>query len=285
MALKEEKPQSMFNKWWAMRRALHVRDPDEPPPIIEDCNSLKECYRWRQTVMKEIGDKVAEIQNAGLGNYKIRALNDEINKLLNHKRMWEARIRQLGGPDFQKTEVRFYDSEGLELPGSGGYLYFGAAKDLPGVRQLFFQEAPSAPEINRDLLYKNLDEDYFGRTDETPELVDAMKQLENCNRTKKIEKWITDNFSLLLSKFPNIQEMSQTEIEHILEIENFDEQLIGKSTLDEENNEVIMREIERMKKELVKVYVGEIEKDKESEVVPHDDQFMFIQEYEDVMRN
>ena len=285
MALKEEIPQSMFNKWWAMRRALHVRDPDEPPPIIEDCNSLKECYRWRQTVMKEIGDKVAEIQNAGLGNYKIRALNDEINKLLNHKRMWEARIRQLGGPDFQKTEVRFYDSEGLELPGSGGYLYFGAAKDLPGVRQLFFQEAPSAPEINRDLLYKNLDEDYFGRTDETPELVDAMKQLENCNRTKKIEKWITDNFSLLLSKFPNIQEMSQTEIEHILEIENFDEQLIGKSTLDEENNEVIMREIERMKKELVKVYVGEIEKDKESEVVPHDDQFMFIQEYEDVMRN
>lgn len=285
MALKEEKPQSMFNKWWAMRRALHVRDPDEPPPIIEDCNSLKECYRWRQTVMKEIGDKVAEIQNAGLGNYKIRALNDEINKLLNHKRMWEARIRQLGGPDFQKTETRFYDSEGLELPGSGGYLYFGAAKDLPGVRQLFFQEAPSAPEINRDLLYKNLDEDYFGRTEETPELVDAMKQLENSNRTKKIEKWITDNFSLLLSKFPNIQEMSQTEIEHILEIENFDEQLIGKSTLDEENNELIMREIERKKKELVKVYVGEIEKDKESEVVPHDDQFMFIQEYEDVMRN
>lgn len=117
MALKEEKAQSMLNKWYLMQRALHLRDPDEPPPLIEDCNSLRECYRWRETVMKEIGDKVAEIQNAGLGEYRIRTLNDEINTLINHKRMWEDRVKQLGGPDFTKREAKFYDKEGVELPG------------------------------------------------------------------------------------------------------------------------------------------------------------------------
>lgn len=30
-----------------------------------------------------------------------------------------------------------FDSSGVELPSSGGYKYFGAAKDLPGVRELF----------------------------------------------------------------------------------------------------------------------------------------------------
>ena len=117
MALKEEKAQSMLNKWYLMQRALHLRDPDEPPPLVEDCNSLQECYRWRETVMKEVGDKVAEIQNAGLGEYRIRSLNDEINTLLNHKRMWEDKIKKLGGPDFTKKEARFYDKEGIELPG------------------------------------------------------------------------------------------------------------------------------------------------------------------------
>jgi pre-mRNA-splicing factor ISY1 len=32
------------------------------------------------------------------------------------------------------------DKEGREAPGSRGYKYFGAAKDLPGVKELFEQE-------------------------------------------------------------------------------------------------------------------------------------------------
>lgn len=89
MAHKDQKPQSMFNKWWAMNRALYVRDPDAIAPMIEECESLKECYRWRETIMKEIGDKVAEIQNTGMETYKIRALNDQINELISKKRQWE----------------------------------------------------------------------------------------------------------------------------------------------------------------------------------------------------
>jgi pre-mRNA-splicing factor ISY1 len=51
----------------------------------------------------------------------------------------------LGGADYKKESLRFYDAAGVELPGSGGYKYFGAAKDLPGVRELFQRTVPNAP--------------------------------------------------------------------------------------------------------------------------------------------
>ncbi len=65
-----------------MKRALYLRDPDEVPPLIEDCHSLKDAYKYRETFLKEIGDKVAEIQNSGLEEDKIRKLNDKINQLI-----------------------------------------------------------------------------------------------------------------------------------------------------------------------------------------------------------
>lgn len=37
---------------------------------------------------------------AGLGEFRIRDLNDEINKLLREKGHWEFRIKELGGPDY-----------------------------------------------------------------------------------------------------------------------------------------------------------------------------------------
>jgi hypothetical protein len=70
--------------------------------------------------VKDVGRKISQIQNreqsillsnlltsswnqwitAGLGEFKIRDLNDEINRLLRLKRVWEYRIRELGGPDY-----------------------------------------------------------------------------------------------------------------------------------------------------------------------------------------
>jgi hypothetical protein len=44
--------------------------------------------------------QVGEIQNPGLGEFKIRDLNDEINKLLREKGHWERRIKDLGGPNY-----------------------------------------------------------------------------------------------------------------------------------------------------------------------------------------
>jgi len=81
--------------------------------------------------------KVSDIQNASLGEHRIRDLNDEINNLVKEKISWEERIRELGGPDYKAQTKKMLESEGLELPGADGYLYFGAAKNLPKVRELF----------------------------------------------------------------------------------------------------------------------------------------------------
>ena len=37
---------------------------------------------------------------AGLGEFRIRDLNDEINKLIREKNHWQDRIKELGGPDY-----------------------------------------------------------------------------------------------------------------------------------------------------------------------------------------
>lgn len=42
---------------------------------------------------------------AGLGEFRIRDLNDEINKLLREKRHWEVRIIELNGPNYLVSVV------------------------------------------------------------------------------------------------------------------------------------------------------------------------------------
>jgi len=48
-----------------------------------------------------------------------------------------CQIKELGGPDYRKIGPKMLDHEGKEVPGNRGYKYFGAAKDLPGVKELF----------------------------------------------------------------------------------------------------------------------------------------------------
>lgn len=45
------------------------------------------------------------LATAGLGEFRIRDLNDEINKLLREKRRWEERIVELGGADLGVTMI------------------------------------------------------------------------------------------------------------------------------------------------------------------------------------
>ena len=87
--------------------------------------------------MRDLVKKVSEIQNASLGEHRIRDVNDEINNLLKEKSGWEDRIRELGGPDYKSMGNKMFDSDGIALPGADGYKYFGAAKNLPKVRELF----------------------------------------------------------------------------------------------------------------------------------------------------
>lgn len=58
-----------------------------------------------------------------MGEFRIRDLNDDINKLLREKGHWEVRIRELGGPDYSRVGPKMLDQEGKEVPGNRGYKY------------------------------------------------------------------------------------------------------------------------------------------------------------------
>lgn len=132
---------------------------------------------------------MAQIQNAGLGEYRIRDLNDEINKLLREKRHWENRIVELGGRDMRRRS-RMLDREGKEVPGAYGYKYFGAARDLPGVRELFSEEAPEAPRKTRAELMKDIDAAYYGfRDDEEGLLVPLEIEAEKSAIDSAVKEW------------------------------------------------------------------------------------------------
>eukprot|EP00736_Rhodelphis_marinus_P003419 Rmarinus@m.16787 len=124
-----------------------------------------------------------EIQNETLGEHKIRELNDEINKLIREKGHWEDRILELGGSDYKKAAETLKDANGEEIRKSrSGYLYFGAAKNLPGVKRVFQDEATTQKKRTRGELMKNIDADYYGYRDEE----DGVLLLEEAETELKI---------------------------------------------------------------------------------------------------
>lgn len=144
------------------------------PKAITSIDSIPTCEKWRGQVLKEISRKVTRIQDPSLSDYQIRDLNDEINKLMREKWMWEMQIRNLGGPNYMRGGGRVYDDEGREIPGGGkGYRYFGRARELPGVKEMFEAAArrgrrPAEEEEDTgggrggDVAKKNVDAAYFG---------------------------------------------------------------------------------------------------------------------------
>ncbi|TFJ80179.1 hypothetical protein NSK_008486 [Nannochloropsis salina CCMP1776] len=97
MARNEEKAQAMLNKWLTMKKDLATGDKERRPFLSSDCHVLPEAERWRRQIIKEVTKKVSEVQNAGLGEHRLRDLNDQINKLLREKYHWQKRIKELVG--------------------------------------------------------------------------------------------------------------------------------------------------------------------------------------------
>jgi pre-mRNA-splicing factor ISY1 len=73
---------------------------------------------------------------ASLSDYQIRDINDEINKVMKEKYVWEIQLRNLGGPNYGiGTGGVMVDDQGREVPGQRGYKYYGRARELPGIPQ------------------------------------------------------------------------------------------------------------------------------------------------------
>lgn len=183
----DEKTQAMLNRWVSMKRELALGGFARRPTNPLDIATIDECKSWRDHASFEIAKLVTDIQNAGLGEQKLRAMNDEINKLLREKSLWEDRIRQLGGPDLKKVVIRQVDSQGQEIAGTDGYLYFGAAKDLPGVREFLQREVPGPPTKTKDVLLKLIPKDYY-ETPEDEELLRLEQEAEEALITGEVRK-------------------------------------------------------------------------------------------------
>eukprot|EP00041_Stephanoeca_diplocostata_P031641 m.990821 g.990821 ORF g.990821 m.990821 type:complete len:292 (-) comp24001_c0_seq29:1738-2613(-) len=191
MARNEEKAQSMLARFREAKKLELEGEAARRPYLATECDTVKECERWRHQIVREIAKGVAQIQNAGLGEFRIRDLNDEINKKMREKGHWEDRILELGGPDYRKTGPKMLDHEGKEVPGNRGYKYFGAARDLPGVRELFAVDTSSSKSNKtRGDLMKKIDADYYGYRDEDDGILLPLEEAAEAKaRAQAEEEW------------------------------------------------------------------------------------------------
>ena len=214
---------------WLRYKEEETKGPKKRRPYLAElCDDLHEAEKWRGTIIKDISRNVAQIQNASLGEHRIRDLNDRINKLFREKRHWERRIKALGGKDYK------FSSKGYGGYGHGAYLYFGAAKDLPGVRELLNEsESIQAAAANvqkqasldrvtgkekrsRMQMYETINADYYGfGDDDDNELFWREKKMEQKLRNAKIEKWKTAN-KIKVTKMSSGHVPSQQEIDSVI---------------------------------------------------------------------
>ena len=163
MARNEEKAQAMLNKFVTAKTAANKKNMTDRPYLSTECDDITDCEVWRNQIIKDISKKVSLIQNEGLDEHKVRDLNDAINKLMREKGHWERQIKSLGGPDYFRTApTMLNDADSEEVVPGKGYRYYGAAKKLPGVKELFSKKAPERQKRTRFEMMKGIDADYYG---------------------------------------------------------------------------------------------------------------------------
>jgi pre-mRNA-splicing factor ISY1 len=120
-------------------------------------------------IVKETGRMITEIQLENLDEHRIRDLNDQINKKMRLKRAWEHRIVELGGPNYLAVHPTQFTDPGIAPDMKGGaYRYYGAAKNLPGVRELLANAAPSEKRAHRTIeqINRSINVAYYGYLDD-----------------------------------------------------------------------------------------------------------------------
>jgi pre-mRNA-splicing factor ISY1 len=182
MARPAEKARAMLNKWVKMREEGNTGPAvrGKRPHLASECNHLNDAEHYRNQIVREISGMIAKIQNPALGEHTIRDLNDDINKRLREKFHWNKRIKELGGVDYNAIEKQKQIEEGdtqFVSAGPGGYRYFGAAKDLPGVKELLENRMEKLQSKKRAAgdIYRHITPSYFGWRDEEDGVLLAME--------------------------------------------------------------------------------------------------------------
>ncbi|XP_065861586.1 uncharacterized protein [Euphorbia lathyris] len=292
MARNEEKAQSMLNRFITLKEQEKKKPKERRPFLASECRDLAEADKWRQQIMREIGRKVAEIQNEGLGEHRLRDLNDEINKLIREKSHWERRIVELGGPNYAKHAPKMTDLEGniVDVPnpsGRGpGYRYFGAAKKLPGVRELFEKPPELRKRRTRYDIYKRIDASYYGYRDDEDGVLEKVEvpaqermraaAVEEWRRLDEIRREARKGAKEVVSVGVVASEVLVEEEEDVVEEERMDREKEERERMEKEREFVVHvplpdeKEIERMvlekkKMELLSKYASDSLQEEQSE--------------------
>ncbi|KAK5964750.1 Pre-mRNA-splicing factor ISY1, partial [Trichostrongylus colubriformis] len=85
MARNAEKAMTALARWRRLKEEEEKGPIAKRPHDTSLCSNLADAERFRREIAKEIAKKIALIQNPGLGEFKIRDLNDEINKMIRIK--------------------------------------------------------------------------------------------------------------------------------------------------------------------------------------------------------
>lgn len=223
MSRNSEKSQSMLYRFREQQAAdMGIIDFNRArrPKAITSVTQVSACEKWRSQVVKEVGRKIMRIQEPALSEFQIRDLNDEINKLMREKHVWELQLKSLGGPNYLRSGggQTIFDAEGNEVPvvlgnsQHGGYKYYGRARELPDVKELIEQQVNSRKQqesqVSHDKKmqqkFRDLPASYYGLSEDAD--TGAYKEL-----LQKEEEYSDDRFTQILNNDRG-QEQEFTEI-------------------------------------------------------------------------
>ena len=203
MARDSEKAMAMLNRFVAAKKSLASPGSSQQqrrPHLSTLVSDVDEAEKWRRHCIRDLSRLVSAIQNGALGEAAVRDMNDQINKLLREKGHWERQIKALGGTDYiAGGQGRVTDADGRYAMGGGGgrsgkgggeYFYFGAAKELPGVRELFERKGREERKRTRAELSQLVDAEYYGLRDDEDGLLERLERhAEKKVRSRAEREW------------------------------------------------------------------------------------------------
>ena len=148
----------------------------------------------------------------------------------------------MGGQDFYQQELKQQLENATTgenaILGSGGYRYYGAAKDLPGVRELFEkQQLLQQKKRHRGDLYKRITPDYYGWREEED---GVLLELEQKASKKLMDKRDDDERDLKRTKQTRDDD-SDDDIDEFEVVEPPSQELMAKVLLERKKQELLAR--------------------------------------------
>ncbi len=111
---------------------------EQRPYLSTLVDNIPDAEKWRKHIIRDIINKISEIQNENLTESDSLSLNEYINKLLREKLHWERRIKQLGGTDYTSMKNTLFDINNVIC--IDNYYYFGVAKQNKLVQKLIHKK-------------------------------------------------------------------------------------------------------------------------------------------------